>query len=286
MSIFPTRRLRVARGPWLESYGLLLPGLIFLAVFFVIPLCLTLMLSFTVPSLGLEHYRTLFFTSAYRRIFANTFLLATLVTAVSLALGLPVAWFLAIAPQRWSQPVQLVLILSMWTNLLARTYAWVVLLQDTGPINQTLLALHLIAEPLPLMNSLFAVTVGMTYIMLPFVVFPLRNRIAMLEPALFQAATLCGASRMTSFRRIFLPAIATTLGSAGVSVFVMSLGYYVTPSLLGSESRMVLAELIAQLVQSVLDWGLAGAAALVLLVMTLFLYGVQRRLNRQPHTTP
>ena len=166
----------------------------------------------------------------------------------------------------------------MWTNLLARTYAWMVLLQRTGVINKTLIGLGLIHEPLPLVNNLIGVTIGMTYIMLPFVILPLMGVIRKIDPAVLQAAALCGASRFQALRYVLLPLVAPGLAAGGLMVFVMSLGYYVTPALLGGTANMMLAELIAQFVQSLVNWGMGGAAALALLVVTLALYALQLRL--------
>jgi putative spermidine/putrescine transport system permease protein len=138
-------------------------------------------------------------------------------------------------------------------------------------------SIGLISEPLPLINNLVGVTVGMTYIMLPFMIMPLHATIRAIDPAIFQAASLCGASKWQSLIRIFVPLIASGIAAGGLMVFVMSLGYFVTPALLGGTANMMLAELIAQLVQSLLNWGLAGAAAFVLLVVTLAIYAVQIR---------
>jgi putative spermidine/putrescine transport system permease protein len=229
------------------------------------------------PVPGLQNYAEVFGSTTYLRVFSNTFLVAGIVTAVTLVLAFPVSWFLAIAPRRWSTLLFGIIVLSMWTNLLARTYAWMVLLQRTGIINHTLMQLGLISQPLPLVNNLIGVTIGMTYIMLPFMILPLHATIRTLDPAVFQAASLCGASRLQVFVRIFLPLVASGVAAGVLMVFVMSLGYFVTPSLLGGTSNMMLAELIAQLVQSLLNWGLAGAAAVALLVVTLAIYAVQFR---------
>ena len=105
-----------------------------------------------------------------------------MVTLLSVLIGFPVAWMLAIMPQRWANVLFAVILLSMWTNLLARTYAWMVLLQRTGVINKTLMDLGLIDQPLPLVNNLVGVTIGMTYIMLPFVILPLRGVIKAIDP--------------------------------------------------------------------------------------------------------
>ena len=261
----------------MAGLGLVLPGLGLLLLFFVLPVLALLLRSVLEPQLGLGNYAEFFGSTTYLKVFLNTFTVAGLVTAVTLALGFPVAWFLAIAPRRWSALLFGIVVLSMWTNLLARTYAWMVLLQRTGLINRTLINLGIISEPLALTNNLVGVTIGMTYIMLPFMILPLHAAIRTIDPAIFQAASLCGASRGQSLRRVFLPLVAPGMAAGALMVFVMSLGYFVTPSLLGGTSNMMLAELIAQLVQSLLNWGLAGAAALVLLVVTLALYAVQIR---------
>lgn len=261
----------------MAGFGLVLPGLGLLLLFFVLPVLALLLRSVLEPQPGLGNYAEFFGSTTYLKVLLSTFTVAGLVTAVTLALGFPVAWFLAVAPRRWSALLFGIVVLSMWTNLLARTYAWMVLLQRTGLINRTLIDLGLISQPLALTNNLVGVTIGMTYIMLPFMILPLHAAIRAIDPAIFQAASLCGASRGQALRRVFLPLVAPGMAAGALMVFVMSLGYFVTPSLLGGTSNMMLAELIAQLVQSLLNWGLAGAAALVLLVVTLALYAVQIR---------
>ena len=202
-------------------------------------------------------------------------MVSALVTVVSLVIGFPVAWALAIMPARLASIVFAILLLSMWTNLLARTYAWMVLLQRTGVVNKTLMGLGIIDQPLPLVNNLTGVTIGMTYIMLPFIIIPLYGVIRKIDPAILQAAALCGATRLQALIRILIPLAAPGMISGALMVFVMSLGYFVTPALLGGTANMMLAELIAQFVQSLVNWGMGGAAALVLLVVTLTLYAVQ-----------
>ena len=253
------------------------PALVLLTVFFVAPVLGLLLRSVLDPWPGLQNYMEVFGSTTYLRVFVNTFTVATIVTAVTLLLAFPVAWFLAVAPRRWASLLFAVILLSMWTNLLTRTYAWMVLLQRTGIINKTLVDWGLIASPLPLINNLTGVTVGMTYIMLPFMVLPLQGTIRSLDPAIFRAASLCGANRLQVFTRVFLPLAVPGIGAGVLMVFVMSLGYFVTPALLGGTSNMMLAELIAQLVQSLLNWGLAGATALILLVVSLGIYAIQFR---------
>ncbi|WP_442864615.1 ABC transporter permease [Agrobacterium sp. LMR679] len=252
-----------------------LPALVLLVLFFIVPVLILLSRSVTEPVLGFGNYAALLGSSTYLKIFFNTFAVSALVTVVSLAIGFPVAWALAIMPARLASIVFAILLLSMWTNLLARTYAWMVLLQRTGVVNKTLMGLGIIDQPLALVNNLTGVTIGMTYIMLPFIIIPLYGVIRKIDPAILQAAALCGATRLQALTRILIPLAAPGMISGALMVFVMSLGYFVTPALLGGTANMMLAELIAQFVQSLVNWGMGGAAALVLLVVTLTLYAIQ-----------
>lgn len=263
--------------PRMKGAALALPALLLLLGFFVAPVLSLMLQSVTEPVFGLQNYRELIATPTYATVFFNTFLVATVVTFFALLLGFPVAWALAVLPPRWAAVIFAVVLLSMWTNLLARTYAWMVLLQTTGVINKSLLALGIIDRPLALINNLTGVTIGMVYIMLPFIILPMQATLRTIDPATLQAAALCGANRWQAFWRVLLPLALPGIASGGLIVFVMSLGYFVTPALLGGTSNMMLAELIAQLVQSLLRWGMGGAAAFVLLVITLALYAVQVR---------
>jgi putative spermidine/putrescine transport system permease protein len=268
------RRGRVQRG---NALAYVAPALILILLFFVTPVTGLMLRSLTEPQFGLQNYAELIGSGTYVRIFANTFLVAGVVTLLSVVIGYPVAWALAVMPERWSRLVFAIIILSMWTNLLARTYAWMVLLQRTGVINKTLKALGLIDQPLALVNNLVGVTIGMTYIMLPFVILPLVGVIRSIDPAILRAGALCGANSWQCFTRILLPLSLPGIAAGALMVFVMALGYYVTPALLGGTANMMLAEMVAQFVQSLVNWGMGGAAAFVLLVVTLILYGVQLR---------
>jgi len=264
------------RRDW-RSIRLLTPAMLLLVIFFLLPVLSLLLRSVLEPTPGLHNYQQLLGSTTYLRVFGNTFLVATVVTLVTLLVGFPMAWLLAIAPRKLSSVLFAILLLSMWTNLLARTFAWMVLLQETGPINRVLLAIGVIHEPLSLVNNLTGVTIGMTYIMLPFLVMPLHATLRGIDPSTLRAASVCGASRWQAFWRILVPLAMPGVASGALMVFVMALGYFVTPALLGGPSYMMLAELIAQLVQELLNWGLAGAAAFVLLAVTLALYALQLR---------
>jgi putative spermidine/putrescine transport system permease protein len=274
----PGTRLEARRTRAASGLAYAMPALILVFVFFVIPVVALLMRSVLEPAPGLGNYVELLGSSTYLRIFYNTFVVSAVVTVLSVAIGFPVAWMLAIMPARWSAVLFAVILLSMWTNLLTRTYAWMVLLQRTGVINKVLMGLGVIDQPLELVNNLTGVTIGMTYIMLPFVILPLRGVIKTIDPAVLQAASVCGATRWQCLTRVLIPLALPGAAAGALMVFVMSLGYFVTPALLGGTSNMMLAEMIAQFVQSLVNWGMGGAAAFVLLVVTLAIYAVQLRL--------
>ncbi len=270
----------------LRNARLVMPAFLLLVVFFLMPMLSLLLRSVLDPTPGLGNYAQLFGSTTYLRVFSNTFFVAAVVTGVTLVIGFPVAWLLAIAPRWISQGVFAILLLSMWTNLLARTFAWMVMLQQTGPINRLLMWLGVIHEPLTLVNNLTGVTIGMTYIMLPFLVMPLHSTLRAIDPSTLRAAAICGASRWQAFWRVLVPLAMPGIASGALMVFVMALGYFVTPALLGGPEYMMLAELIAQLVQQLLNWGLAGAAAFVLLLVTLSLYALQLRYANRAQGAP
>ncbi len=272
-----------ARPRWVRSYArsglpFATPALFLLVFVFVVPVALLLARSILEPTPGLQNYAELLSSKSYRTILANTFQISLTVTMVTFVIGFPVAWLLAVIPRLWSAIIFGVVFLSMWTSLLTRTFAWMVLLQSTGVINRALIAIGLIREPLALTNNMVGVTIGMTYILLPYIVLPLYGSIKSIDPEILRAAALCGATRRQAFIHVFLPGCASGAAAGCLMVFVMSLGYFVTPVLLGGPSNMMLAELIVQLVQSLLNWGLGAAAAFILFTVTLAAYAVQMRI--------
>lgn len=283
MSVEAQQGIATRRMP--AGFGGLLPALILIGLFFVVPVLALLLRSVTEPAFGLQNYTTLLGDGTYARVFFNTFLVAAVVTIVTVLVAFPVAWMLAIMPATLASILFGIIILSMWTNLLTRTYAWMVLLQRTGVINRALIGAGIIDQPLPLINNLTGVTIGMVYIMLPFMILPLVGTLRAIDPMTLRAAALCGASPLAAFRRILLPLSLPGIAAGGLMVFVMSLGYFVTPALLGGTSNMMLAEMIAQMIQSLLNWGLGSAAAFILLVVTMALYALQLRLVGARRTT-
>lgn len=236
------------------------------------PLASLLLRSLTEPTFGLQNYAQLLATSTYVQVLYNTFLVGTLVTVISLLIGFPLAWCITLMPKGWGRFLISVILLSMWTSLLARTYSWLVLLQSSGIVNKTLMALGIIDQPLEMVHNLTGVIIGMSYIMVPFIVLPLQACMTAIDPMVLQAASICGASAKTVFFRVFLPLCKPGLFSGALMVFVMSLGYYVTPALLGGVSDMMLPEFIVQQIQNFLNWGMASASAVLLIMITLVLF--------------
>ncbi len=278
-SATPTARQDEALTHRWRGFRNLLPALLFLGLFFLAPLIGLLLRGVLEPTPGLENYAQLFANSAYSRVLFNTFAVGALVTLISLLLGFPLAWAITLVPRGWGRMLLNIVLLSMWTSLLARTYSWLVLLQASGVINKTLMALGIIDQPLELVHNLTGVVIGMSYIMIPFIVLPLQATMAAIDPMVLQAGSICGASPWTNFFRVFLPLCRPGLFSGGLMVFVMSLGYYVTPALLGGAQNMMLPEFIVQQVQSFLNWGLASAAAALLIVITLVLFYLYLKLQ-------
>ncbi len=259
--------------------GSLTPAVLFLGVFFFIPLIGLLLRGVLEPTPGLGNYAELFANSAYSRVLINTFCVAGLVTLFSLLLGFPLAWAITLAPRGWGRWLLNIVLLSMWTSLLARTYSWLVLLQSSGVINKWLMALGVIEQPLEMVHNLTGVVIGMTYIMIPFIVLPLQATLQTIDPMVLQAGSICGASPWNNFHRVLLPLCRPGLFSGALMVFVMSLGYYVTPALLGGAQNMMLPEFIVQQVQTFLNWGLASAAAALLVLITLTLFYIYLKLQ-------
>ncbi|MBR7889667.1 ABC transporter permease [Marinomonas sp. A79] len=268
-----------------KDLSLLFPICLFLGIFFLIPLVILLIKSVTVPSFGLGNFYELLATSTYIKILGNTFLVATLVTVFAVLLGFPLAWCITLFPKGWGRFLLNVVLLSMWTSLLARTYSWLVLLQSSGVLNKILMGIGLIDQPLELVHNLSGVIIGMTYIMIPFVVLPLQASMSTIDPMVLQAASICGASARSVFFKIFIPLCKPGIFSGALMVFVMSLGYYVTPALLGGVSNMMLPEFIVQQIQNFLNWGVASASASILIAVTLVIFYIYLKVQSDSPTS-
>lgn len=210
--------------------------------------------------------------SVYLNILRRTFGIATMVTVICLLLAFPVAYFLANGPKAWRSPVMGLVLLPLWTSLLVRTAAWVVLLQDQGLINRALEWLHLANGPIELIFHRPGVIIAMVHVSLPYMVLPLYATMAAIKADYMRAGISLGATPFTAFRRIYLPLTAPGVAAGCLLVFIMSLGYYITPALVGGASDQMVSYFISYYTSEAVNWGLAGALALVLLVATGLLY--------------
>ena len=215
--------------------------------------------------------------NAYLRIIIQTLQLALGVTAATLLLAYPVSCVLAsIRPSRANLLMVLVLI-PFWTSILVRSYAWMVLLGREGTVNRLITGFGIRDEPVQLLNTRFSVYVGMIHILLPFMVLPLYSVMRGIDRNLLRAAENLGARPSQVFRRVFLPLSLPGIGAGCLLVFILALGFYITPALLGGQRDVMISMLIAQQVTQ-LKWGFASALALVLLVTAIGIYAVFSRL--------
>lgn len=214
----------------------------------------------------------------YRDVFARTFIISFGVTALCLILGFPVAYLLATLPPGRSNLLMIFVLLPFWTSLLVRTCAWIVLLQTNGVVNDSLRWLGIIDEPLRLIYNRFGVCVAMTHVLLPFMILPLYSSMKAISPAYMRAAASLGAPPVTAFLRIYLPQTLPGIGAGSLLVFILALGYYITPALVGGGADQMISYFIALYTTETANWGLASALGAVLLFATLLLAVVYGKL--------
>jgi ABC-type spermidine/putrescine transport system permease subunit I len=252
------------------------PLLIFMLAFYAIPVAEMLLRSVTEPGWTLAHYAALGSDTVFRNVFWTTLHTAVAVTAGTLLLGYPVALALTRA-RRTAGLVLVVVLLPFWTSILVRSYAWMVLLGRRGVVNEALTAAGLIDHPLRILNTSIAVHIAMIHILLPYMILPVANALRQIDPSLARAAAGLGATPFRTFRQVILPLSMPGVAAGVLLVFVLSLGFYITPSLVGGPHETMLSMLIAQEVDQ-LDWPTAAAVSATLLGTTLLIMLVFQRL--------
>lgn len=249
--------------------GLALPGLLLIAIVALAPIVWLFWLSFRdADGMTLAHYSRLLHPS-YMITLRSTFELSFLVTIVCIVLGYPLAYVIAQARPRVAAGLLVLVLFPIWTSLLVRCYAWLVLLQRRGLINTWLSDMGLIDGPLRLVHNFTGTSIGMVHIMLPFMVLPLYASMRAINPDFMRAAANLGASPVRAFWQVFVPLSLPGLAAGIVIVFVLCLGFYVTPALLGGGRVMMWSMQIERNVSYYGDWGAASALGVVLLVLTL-----------------
>lgn len=272
-----SRRLEFRRQ--LGYFLLLLPTLLLLFVLFVYPIVRLIVTSvYDGNHLTLEHYRRIIEVDLYLRVLQTTFTIALQVTLLCLILGYPLAYFLATLRARTARLLMILVLIPFWTSILVRTYAWMVLLQRQGVFNRWLLELGLIDEPLRMMYNRIGVLVGMTHVLLPFMVLPAYAVMRGIDRNLLRAAYNLGASPFQAFLRVFLPLSLPGVAAGSLLVFILALGFFITPALMGGRTDMMIAQLIETQIRTQLNFSFAAALAAVLLVITLVIFAIYNRL--------
>jgi putative spermidine/putrescine transport system permease protein len=209
-----------------------------------------------------------------------TFRVGLVVTAACLVLGFPVAYLLARIDRGRSNLLIMLVLLPFWTSILVRTYAWMVLLGRQGLINQFLLWIGAIDAPLQLLNTTFAVYVAMTHILLPFMILPLYSVMKSIPSTYQRAAVSLGSHPFAAFWRVYVPQTYPGVGAGALLVFILAIGYYITPALLGGPNDQMVSYYVAYFTNVTINWGMACALGGLLLAATLVLYAVYGRFTR------
>lgn len=216
----------------------------------------------------------------YIKLFIRTLIMSLVITGSCILLGYPVGWILANLPARTANLLMILVLLPFWTSLLVRTSAWKVMLQQQGVVNDTLVWLGLVADDsrLALINNQTGTIIAMTHILLPFMILPLYSVMKTIPPTYLRAAKSLGATNWTAFWRVYFPQSVPGIGAGSILVFILSIGYYITPELVGGTTGTFISNRIAYHISSSLNWGLAAALGAILLAVVLGLYWAYDRI--------
>jgi spermidine/putrescine transport system permease protein len=280
-SSLPERQERVRR-----FWGLF-PALAIIGVFMVIPMGIVAVYSFlkansyggVFPEFSVAAYRQFFFeldlddsllfNPAYLYIFGRSILLALVSTLLCMVISFPVAYYMARQPEGRKNILVMLVTIPFWTNLLIRTYCWILILRDNGVINNTLLSLGILNQPIPMLYTNFAILVGLVYTFLPFMILPMYSTLEKLDLKLFEAAHDLYATRWQLLRRIVIPLAMPGIVAGFVLVFIPALGAFVAPDLLGGGKNLMIGSLIQLQFSSSRNWPFGAAASLILLALVL-----------------
>jgi putative spermidine/putrescine transport system permease protein len=245
---------------------LLLPAIAVLLIMFVLPVGIIVWRSVTDPQTGFENYSWILSSNTAMGSLIRTFGIAALVTGITLALAYPYAYLMLVSGPRARAALILIALLPFWTSLMVRTFAWMILLQDNG------IVAALTGQSF--LGTTAGVVIGMTQVLLPFMVLPLYATMTAVDTRLVPAAQTLGASPLKAFAQVFVPLTLPGVAAGCLTVFITALGFYVTPALLGSQQDAMISQQIFTQVNGLLKWGRGGALGTVLLVLTLALLGI------------
>lgn len=266
------RRAGQARLSTRQFYWLLIaPAVILMAGLYFYPLFKVLVISVSEPEPGFGNYEKLLSSESIHQTLIVTLRICVITTFFTLLLGYVVSYAMVQASMAWLRWLMFFVLLPLWISVLVRAFSWITLLRSNGLINDVLMGWGLIEAPLPLMRNEFGVSVGMIHYMLPFAVLPLYANMRTIDLRLIAAARALGAPPWTAFRRIFLPLSIPGVVASGTLVFIFSMGFYVTPALLGGGRVFMVAEYIGIQITQTLRWGIGTMLATLLLVSILLL---------------
>jgi mannopine transport system permease protein len=262
------------------SLLLAMPFLLILALAFILPLAMLLRESLFVPSFSFTNYEKVFDQPVYLRVMFRTLRISAIVTVVTLLLAYPLASLMVRARGLLLGLLLLSVLLPLWTSVLVRTYAWLVLLQRNGVLNEILFGLGVVKAPMQFLRTEGAVVLAMSHVLLPFMVLPLYAALRAIPDDYIRAARMLGAGSLSVFRHVVLPLSLSGISSGSLMVFLLAIGFFVTPVLIGGPQQMMLATLVQQQVTELLNWPFAGALVGVLLAFVLALVLLFNRVVR------
>lgn len=258
--------------------GLALPALLVVFVLLVVPVSWLFWQSIYADGFTLENYARMLNESVYWNTFVLTFRISALVTFFALILGYPLAYMAASVPNRWAVIILSMVLLPLWTSVLVRTYAWLILLQKTGIVNAALLSVGVVDEPLSLIHNELGTIIATVHILLPFMVLPLYSTMKKIPNNLMLAGSSLGGGPFHVFCRVFLPLSLQGILAGSTLVFVLCLGFYITPELVGGGRTIMASMVVSRNIQLYVDWGAASAVAVVLLLCVLAIFYTVSRL--------
>ncbi|KVM89938.1 ABC transporter permease [Burkholderia stagnalis] len=218
--------------------------------------------------------------SIYLAIFGRTLVIGVAVTLFALLLGYPLAYWISTLSERRANLVMILVLIPFWTSVLVRVAAWIVLLQSEGLVNKALIGSGLIAQPLALLFNRVGVYISMTHILLPFMILPLYSVMKAIPPTYQRAAVSLGSHPFAAFWRVYVPQTYPGIGAGALLVFILAIGYYITPALLGGPNDQMVSYYVAYFTNVTINWGMACALGGLLLAATLVLYAIYNRFTR------
>lgn len=270
--------MKFSANPMFRYWLLVAPALLAMVAFYLYPISHVLWMSVTVPEPGFSNFGHLTQSRSVQRMLWTTLRIAVLSTLFTLILAYVVAYVISNVSGQRRRLLFMGVVVSLWISVLVRAFAWFALLRNDGLINQTLISLGLIGKPLPLMWNEFAILVGMVHYMLPLAILPLYSGMQSIDPRLVAAARGLGATRTAAFWKIYFPLTLPGIFASSILVFIYSLGFYVTPALLGGGKKMMIAEYIKVQILEAVNWGNGSALATLLLVFVLVTLAIVSRL--------